>query len=265
MKKRELEDWEKVECLALKDAVDAFNAGKSRRDMLTQGRIADALGINQGSVSSYLNGYNALNVKVASVIANLISVPIESFSPRLANELSALVTAPKSIDSHGRGENSYAKESNVIAGDFSQQRLRKGEIVISQYDVRATMGSGQVPTDYVETIRNIVLNESYLRSQGVAYTALSNLAVITAFDQSMEGTFSDGDPIIIDRGVKEFIGDGIYVFTWDNLLYIKRLQKDSSATLDMISDNPSHKDRIITTAEINIHARVLLAWNARKL
>jgi len=93
MKKRPLEDWEKAECLALKAAIDAFNEGKPRKESLTQGKIADALGINQGSVSAYLNGYNALNVKVASVIASLISVPVESFSLRLAKEISQLSKA----------------------------------------------------------------------------------------------------------------------------------------------------------------------------
>lgn len=87
-RKRELEEWELAECLALKAAVDSFNAGKPRAESLTQGKIAEALGINQGSVSAYLNGYNALNVKVAAVIASLIGKPVESFSPRLAKEIS---------------------------------------------------------------------------------------------------------------------------------------------------------------------------------
>ncbi|WP_136477016.1 S24 family peptidase [Pseudomonas sp. DG56-2] len=97
-RKRELEDWEMAECLTLKAAVDSFNEGKSRRDSLTQGKIAEALGINQGSVSAYLNGYNALNVKVASVIAGLISQPVETFSPRLAEEIAQL--ARSSLDTN---------------------------------------------------------------------------------------------------------------------------------------------------------------------
>lgn len=160
---------------------------------------------------------------------------------------------------------STAKESNVIAADFSRQRLREGEIEIPQYDVRAAMGSGQAPADYIETIRNVVLHEAYLRSQGVSYTNASNLAVITGWGQSMEGTISDGDPVIVDRGVLEFVGDGVYVFTWDDMLYIKRLQKDSASTFDMISDNPKHKDRTVGIEDVLIHARVLLVWNAKKL
>lgn len=92
-KKREITDWERAECMALKAAVDAFNAGRSRKDSLTQGRIADKLEISQGSVSSYLNGYNALNARVASVIAAMIGVPVERFSPRLAKEIMEMAQA----------------------------------------------------------------------------------------------------------------------------------------------------------------------------
>lgn len=157
------------------------------------------------------------------------------------------------------------ESSNVISADFSRNRMREGEIEIPQYDVRAAMGPGQAPADYIETIRNVVLHESYLRSQGISYTSAANLAVITGWGQSMEGTINDGDPVFIDHGVLEFIGDGIYVFTWDGMLYIKRLQKDSAETFDMISDNPKHKDRVINIKDVIIHARVLLAWNAKKL
>lgn len=109
MKKRDLEEWEKAECLALKAAVDAFNTGKSRSESLTQGKIADALGINQGSVSSYLNGYNALNAKVASVISGLISTPVEVFSPRLAEEISKISLAASSGTPHYYQDEKYQR------------------------------------------------------------------------------------------------------------------------------------------------------------
>lgn len=105
MKKRELEIWELAECMALKKAVDAYNAGKPRAERLSQGKIADALGMNQGSVSSYLNGVNALNARVAGIIAGLIKAPVESFSPRLAKEIAEMAEAVRPRDSsHSVGE-----------------------------------------------------------------------------------------------------------------------------------------------------------------
>lgn len=102
-KKREITDWEKAECAALKAELDAFNAGKSRKDSLTQGKIADALEISQGAVSSYLNGYNALNARVAGVIAGLIGIPVEKFSLRLAAEIARIAQtalAPPASQTH---------------------------------------------------------------------------------------------------------------------------------------------------------------------
>lgn len=161
------------------------------------------------------------------------------------------------------------KEGNVHAVDFSRPRIAKtGEILIPQYDVRASMGTGQeLPSSYIDTIRHIAVSPDYLREAGVQYTAARNLAVITGFGESMHKTFSSGDPLIIDRGVNELVTDGVYLFSLAGMLYIKRLQL-LPGKVRMISDNdafPPYDIQGAELAEMIIHARVLLAWNARKL
>ena len=156
------------------------------------------------------------------------------------------------------------KSGNVIPADFSGLRARPDEVLIPQYDIRAAMGHGQVPPDYNETIRNLIVREDVLREKGVTYTALNALAVITGWGQSMEGTINDKDPVIVDRGVNEFVGDGIYVITWHGLLYIKRLQMCDEEHFWLISDNEKHKDQQARIEDVAIHAKVLLIWNARK-
>lgn len=144
-------------------------------------------------------------------------------------------------------------------------KVSDGDILIPQYDIRASMGHGQVPADYVEAIRNLVIRESLLQDKGVTYSSPYDLAVITGWGQSMEGTINDKDPVIVDRGVNEYVGDGVYVITWAGHLFIKRLQLAGENELELISDNPNHKDRIVPMNEVTIHAKVLLVWNARKL
>jgi transcriptional regulator with XRE-family HTH domain len=156
------------------------------------------------------------------------------------------------------------KSSNVIPADFSGLRARADEVLIPQYDVRAAMGHGQVPPDYNETVRNLIVREDVLREKGVTFTSLNALAVITGWGQSMEGTINDKDPVIVDRGVNEFVGDGIYVITWHGLLYIKRLQMADEDHFWLISDNEKHKDQQARIDDVTIHAKVLLIWNARK-
>lgn len=156
------------------------------------------------------------------------------------------------------------KSGNVIPADFSGLRARADEVLIPQYDIRAAMGHGQVPPDYSETVRNLIVREDVLREKGVTFTTLNALAVITGWGQSMEGTINDKDPVIVDRGVNEFIGDGIYVITWHGLLYIKRLQMSDEDHFWLISDNEKHKDQQARIDDVTIHAKVLLIWNARK-
>lgn len=156
------------------------------------------------------------------------------------------------------------KSGNVIPADFSGLRARPDEVLIPQYDIRAAMGHGQVPPDYNETIRNLIVREDVLREKGVTYTARNALAVITGWGQSMEGTINDKDPVIVDRGINEFVGDGIYVITWHGLLYIKRLQMCDEDHFWLISDNEKHKDQQARIEDVAVHAKVLLIWNARK-
>lgn len=128
MKKRDLEEWELAECTALKKAVDAYNAGKPRAERMSQGKIADALGMNQGSVSSYLNGVNALNARVAGIVAGLIQVPVESFSPRLAKEIAEMAEAVRprpSSESISEQAATYQQAQRAAAlMDFATPRTR---------------------------------------------------------------------------------------------------------------------------------------------
>lgn len=158
------------------------------------------------------------------------------------------------------------KENNVIPANFmAKGKLKQGEISIPQFNVRAAMGAGQVPSDYVETIRHVTMRRSHLDALGVAFSSPDNLAIITGWGQSMSGTIEDGEPVFIDQGVRSFTGDGVYVFTWDGLMYIKRLQKESKTHFKVISDNRDHDPFTVLINEVIFHARAVLVWNARKL
>ncbi|MCK9801440.1 Cro/Cl family transcriptional regulator [Pseudomonas sp. MAFF 302030] len=168
----------------------------------------------------------------------------------------------------GKGDPpSRSAQNNVLTGDFTRKH-QNDEIEIPQYDVAGSMGPGQVlPKEYIETVRNITVRTEYLREQGITYTNGDNLSVITGFGESMGATFSSGDPLIVDQGINEVVVDGVYVFTLDGMLYIKRLQR-LPKMLRMISDNETFPPYDIKGAELEgmiIHARVLLVWNAKKL
>lgn len=88
-KKRELEQWEKDECAALKRAIAAWNQARPKEQRLTQEQAGDALGMNQGSFSNYLNGRTAINLDFSLRIFDVFGIPIDVYSKRLADELRA--------------------------------------------------------------------------------------------------------------------------------------------------------------------------------
>ena len=141
-------------------------------------------------------------------------------------------------------------------------------ITIPQLDVAASMGPGAFVTDHIDTVQNITVHLDWLRDQGLSYSKIENLAIISGDGDSMAGTFNNGDSLLVDRGITEIRTDAIYVFTLDGQLFIKRLQRMAGGNLRMISDNPIYPAMVIEGAQlerVHIQARVLLAWNARKL
>ena len=77
----------------------------------------------------------------------------------------------------------------------------------------------------------------------------------------MQGTFENGDIIYIDITVNQFQNDGIYVFTFENRLYVRRLQMIKNK-LVVLSDNKKYRDWEILTDEfdqLGILGKVILS------
>jgi len=161
------------------------------------------------------------------------------------------------------------KESNVIPINSRRKSADISFVTIPHFDVSASMGPGCAPPEHnIEVIRDITVHVDWLKSQGLNFSKLENLAIIDGDGDSMEGTFRNGDALLVDRGITDVRTDAIYVFTLDGDLFIKRLQRMTGGSLRMISDNPIYPAIVIEGAQlerVHIQARVLLAWNARKL
>lgn len=154
---------------------------------------------------------------------------------------------------------------NVITADFSRRPLASDEIRIAHYDVQGAMGNGKLVHDFPEMFRDVTVSQQHLRELGIAYKDPTHLKLITGDGQSMAPTIQDKDPMIIDASVREFIGDGIYAFSWQGHFYIKRMQVADAEHFEMISDNPQHKDRLIRIDETYIQAKVLFIWRGLKV
>lgn len=217
---------------------------------LSQKEFAEAHDLDASYLSQLLNGHRklgekaALNLefKVGLKAGTLTSPPIE--------------------------EPTLAAPDNVV--QMPKRSAKDKHFVLLPYlDIAASMGHGKVaPGMHIEVIRDMTVHLDWLRMQGLTFSKIDNLAIITGEGDSMSGTFADGDALLVDRGITEVKTDAIYVFTLDGDLYIKRLQRLTGGVLRMISDNPIYPPITIDESMIDrmhIQARVLLAWNTKKL
>ena len=150
---------------------------------------------------------------------------------------------------------------SVLVNDAYRPGKVGDEVWIAHYDVRGALGDGEVAHDFPELLQDIRISPSHLRSMGVEFKENYNLKVITGWGQSMTPTIKHGDPCLVDISIKEFIGDGIYYFSYGGFQYIKRLQMKGKDKFKMISDNRKHKTEDISIDETYIQARVLFVWN----
>lgn len=217
---------------------------------LSQKEFAEAHDLDASYLSQLLNGHRKLGEKAAQNLETKIGLK------------------PGTLTSPPAEEPSTAATANVVR--LPTRAVKDKNFVLIPYlDIAASMGHGKaVPEMHIEVIRDMTVHLDWLRMQGLSFSNVDNLAIITGDGDSMSGTFADGDALLVDRGISEVRTDAIYVFTLDGDLYIKRLQRLTGGLLRMISDNPIYPPITIDESMIermHIQARVLLAWNAKKL
>ncbi|WP_411392522.1 S24 family peptidase [Pseudomonas sp. MPB23] len=226
---------------------------------VTQAALARACGVRAPSVNDWISG----KTKTIEGQNLLIAADYLKVMPMWL----ATGKGPMRKGS-GEGGQPESKESNVVPIDSRRKSQDSCFITIPQMDVAGSMGHGRVPPDHIEVIRDITVHLDWLKTQGLSYSRLENLAIIDGDGDSMEGTFRNGDALLVDRGISDIRTDAIYVFTLDGELFIKRIQRLTGGALRIISDNPVYPAILIegdTLARVHIQARVLLVWNARKL
>jgi hypothetical protein len=155
------------------------------------------------------------------------------------------------------------------AKPYCCEEPRPDLFVVPIFDVRASMGIG-APQPALETvIDNMRLTKEWVRSHLPAISSPSNMAVLSAFGDSMSPTLSDGDIMLVDRGVNDLKVDAVYVLALNDELYVKRIQRRiTDGAIIIKSDNPLYDPVVVTNGEkagLQVLGRVAWAWNGRKI
>ena len=84
-----------------------------------------------------------------------------------------------------------------------------------------------------------------------------NLKIMRLNSDSMEPSVPSGSLIIYDTSIMEYTGDGLYLVQYDDRISLKRLQKTSSDSFLLKSENPRYQDIRCPIEEITILGRAI--------
>lgn len=116
MKKKPLSPEQLADAERLKAIYDE----KKKELGLSQESLAEKLGVSQSAVAQIMAGKNVLNLKRAVEFAEVLQVPVETFSPSIADELREVTKSNVSYaGSYEKGKR-YPVLSNVQAGAWSE-------------------------------------------------------------------------------------------------------------------------------------------------
>lgn len=126
-------------------------------------------------------------------------------------------------------------------------------------DIEASAGNGTFLTRSEQGLLAQEFDLDFFRRQ-FGRTDAKNLKIIAVKGDSMAPTLESGDLLYVDVAENYFSADGLYVFTFDDHTFIKRLQKRGREMWAM-SDNKEKYEpwQIHTDDPIYIHGRVVFS------
>ena len=147
-----------------------------------------------------------------------------------------------------------------------QSLVCEDTICIPILDVRASCGTKEIMNTNAAVVEVMQVTKSWaLRNCGDVNTRALNLIMVSG--DSMSPTLEDGDFVIIDRSINYFDSDSIFVFTIDDGLYIKRIQR-IGRKIHVISDNQMYKPYTLEPTDLEygfaVRGRVVTSCNIRK-
>ena len=154
--------------------------------------------------------------------------------------------------------------SDLVASQNVEQEPPK--IVIPMLAAVASMGTGE--NNYLSDaiVGGLSVSPIWVEENLKPVSSFSNLRFLHAFGDSMFPTFTSGDILLIDSGIKSVDVDGIYVLEAQTRLFIKRVTQSLNGHFSITSDNPKVKtvDVLNGDQEVIVHGRVLGSWAWRR-
>lgn len=108
---------------------------------------------------------------------------------------------------------------------------------LQQLAVYASAGrSGYINSEFPEVIRSIEIPKERIYEL-FGRKSLDGISIMNINGDSMIPTLNPRDLLFIDTRIDSFNGDGVYVFCFEDAMFVKRLQRVKGRRLSVISDN----------------------------
>lgn len=203
-----------------------------------------------------------MTTNLAVQINRLVHSKFGGIQSRLAE---ALGVTPQAVQHWCAGRSSPVGENLKVVLKLLAEPT-SDLIEIPCLDMVTSMGAGRERREEECLVRTVSVSLVWLHMNAPGVDP-AMLAVLTARGDSMEGTFSSGDLLLIDTGATSVDMDAIYVYTMRNQLYVRRFQRELDGSLVIRSDNPRYQPlRVIDDSDsFQVVGRLVLALNARRL
>lgn len=179
---------------------------------LNANSLANLVGVTRPAMAKILNGDTREPKKIFEIAAAL-GVPVEWLKT-------------------GKGEAPDFEAEVDSVEENNEPFYTRLEVL----DVYASAGNGEfVSGDLAGYVQAVEFQNEYFH-QLFQRASDKGLSIINVKGDSMEPTICSGDLLFVDTTRNAYQGDGIYVFSFNDKLYVKRLQFAGDKLL-VISDN----------------------------
>jgi transcriptional regulator with XRE-family HTH domain len=225
---------------------------KSRKKevRVTDAIIAQALNLDRTVINKLMNGSGEFTAKRIDVIARLLRVTRDEIMFRAGIEQAA--PEPQALDMARAPDQMPTRSAYSDAGPVKLRRV----------NLELAMGDGTHLEDWFD--EDLVdFDPGWLRS--ITSTPTDRLIVGRGIGDSMGPTIGDQDDVMINLDENRLTKlDGIYAITIEGAGAIKRLMPGGDKTIEVLSDNPAHPNRVRSYPReaINIIGRII--WSGRR-
>ena len=149
-------------------------------------------------------------------------------------------TMSKRVQNNSKFSDDEIQKIEAFYGIKIDKQAAINEVALDFYpDVFGSCGSGSMV--FSEASEKIAVTKELITN----YSASNKYSVISARGSSMSPVINDDDKLVIQHDVNgQIIDDTVYLFRYNDELFIKRLVKNVDQIV-CISENPRFQDRII--------------------